>query len=55
MLEERVKNLGDWLEGVVRKFDVIIVQALHRVPSHVLELREDQEGTSQLLFLGIVG
>jgi hypothetical protein len=55
MLEERVKNLGEWLEGGDRQFDVIIVQALHCVPSHVLELREDQEGTSQLLFLGIVG
>ena len=35
-----------------------IVQALHCVPSHVLELREDQEGTldgDTSFFVGIVG
>ena len=36
---------GDWSEGVVSQLDVVIVQALHGVPSNALELWEDQVGT----------
>ena len=40
--ESRTVVIG--LKGVFRQLDVVIVQALHRVPSYILELREDQEG-----------
>ena len=45
MLEGRVQKCRDRLKGVFRQVDIIIVQALHRVPSYISELRKDHEGT----------